>query len=152
MPSLKPVRTLILSPPRLAPDLCAPRLDVIDVLHLVDHLAECQQLSVVVAPVDTRDEAVDASPDVNGIVHHLPEIMTPDRRRSTRAAREMGAERQEKADETTLACRVLRGHLRQTQRFAGLSVMARPGLEPGTPRFSVVRPNLSSWAEIPGKQ
>jgi hypothetical protein len=69
----------------------------------VDHLAGCQQLSVVVAAVDTRDEAVDASPDVNGIVHHLPEIMTPDRRRSTRAAREMGAERQEKADETTLA-------------------------------------------------
>ena len=36
-------------------------------------------------------------------------------------------------------------------RFAGLSWMARPGLEPGTPRFSVVRPKLSNWAEIPGK-
>jgi hypothetical protein len=30
--------------------------------------------------------------------------------------------------------------------------MARPGLEPGTPRFSVVRANLSNRAEIPGKQ
>jgi len=29
--------------------------------------------------------------------------------------------------------------------------MARPGLEPGTPRFSVVRANLPNWAEIPGK-
>jgi hypothetical protein len=27
--------------------------------------------------------------------------------------------------------------------------MARPGLEPGTPRFSVLRPNLSNWAESP---
>jgi hypothetical protein len=50
-------------------------------------------VSVVVAAVDTRDEAVDALPDVNGIVHDLPEIMTPDRRRSTRVAREMGAEK-----------------------------------------------------------
>jgi hypothetical protein len=27
--------------------------------------------------------------------------------------------------------------------------MARPGLEPGTPRFSVLRPNLSNWAKNP---
>ena len=25
--------------------------------------------------------------------------------------------------------------------------MARPGLEPGTPRFSVLGPNLSNWAK-----
>jgi hypothetical protein len=73
----------------------------------VDHLAGCQQLAVVVAAVDARDEAVDALPDVNGIVHDLWEIMTPYRRRSTRVAREMGAEKAGK----------------------------RPGLEPGTPRF-----------------
>jgi hypothetical protein len=30
--------------------------------------------------------------------------------------------------------------------------MARPGLEPGTPRFSVVRANLSNEPESPGKQ
>jgi hypothetical protein len=30
--------------------------------------------------------------------------------------------------------------------------MARPGLEPGTPRFSVLGPDLSNWPEIPGKQ
>jgi len=76
--------------PRLAPDLCAPRLDVIGLLHLVDHWPGCQQLSVIVAAADTRDEAVDASPDVNGIVHGPPEIMTPDRRRSSRVAGEIG--------------------------------------------------------------
>ena len=27
--------------------------------------------------------------------------------------------------------------------------MARPGLEPGTPRFSVLRPNVSNWARSP---
>jgi hypothetical protein len=27
--------------------------------------------------------------------------------------------------------------------------MARPGLEPGTPRFSVLRPNLSNWTKSP---
>jgi hypothetical protein len=38
-------------------------------------------LSVVVAAVDTRDEAVDASSDLNGIVHDLPhEMMKPDMR------------------------------------------------------------------------
>jgi hypothetical protein len=40
---------------------------------------------------------------------------------------------------------------RRQRRFAGTSEVARPGLEPGTPRFSVVRPNLSNWVEIPGK-
>jgi hypothetical protein len=48
-------------------------------------LAVCQQLAVVVAAVDTRDEAVDASPDVNGIVHGPPGMMTPDVRRGTPA-------------------------------------------------------------------
>jgi hypothetical protein len=37
----------------------------------VDHRAARQQLAVVVAAVDTREDAVDASPDVNGIVHSL---------------------------------------------------------------------------------
>jgi hypothetical protein len=44
----------------------------------VDHRTACQQLSVVVAAVDTRDEALDASPDVNGIVHVPPGMMTRD--------------------------------------------------------------------------
>ena len=34
----------------------------------------------------------------------------------------------------------------------GRSPMARPGLGPGTPRFSVLRRNLSNWAEIPAKK
>src|SRR3954470_22348634 len=60
------------------------------------------------------------------------------------------------------------GHVRDTRRFrpperpparrsrakkqvanAGLSPMARPGLEPGTPRFSVVEPNLSNSGVTP---
>jgi hypothetical protein len=59
----------------------------------VNHLAGCQKLSLIVAAVDTRDEAVDASPDVNGIVHDLPVMMTPDRRRGARVARGKGAEK-----------------------------------------------------------
>jgi hypothetical protein len=56
----------------------------------VDHLAACQQLALVVAAVDTRDEAVDAPPDVNGIVHDLAhEMMTPDAAGSA-SARPMG--------------------------------------------------------------
>ncbi len=35
---------------------------------------------------------------------------------------------------------------------ASLSEVARPGLEPGTPRFSVLRPNLSNWAKKPCNQ
>jgi hypothetical protein len=45
------------------------------------------------AAVDTREEAVDASPDVDGIVHDLPEMMTPHRCRGARVAREIGAEK-----------------------------------------------------------
>jgi hypothetical protein len=40
---------------------------------------------------------------------------------------------------------------RESRRHAGLRCfkMARPGLEPGTPRFSVLRPNLSNRAKSP---
>jgi hypothetical protein len=55
----------------LAPDLGPPGLDVVHLLDLVDHRAARQQLAVVVAAVDTRDDAVDASPDANGIVQDL---------------------------------------------------------------------------------
>src|SRR3954452_12124940 len=68
--------------PRLPPDLRTPRIDVVDVLDVADHLAVCQQLSVVVTAVDTRDDAVDAWPDVNRIVPDTwPEMMTRDVRR-----------------------------------------------------------------------
>jgi hypothetical protein len=40
----------------------------------VDHRAARQQLALVVAAVDTREDAVDASPDVNGIVHSLSAV------------------------------------------------------------------------------
>jgi hypothetical protein len=40
----------------------------------VDHRAVRQQVAVVVAAVDTREDAVDASPDVNGIVHSLSAV------------------------------------------------------------------------------
>ena len=47
----------------LAPDLGPPGLDVATLLDRVDH----------------RADAVDASPDANGIVHDLPEIIMRDR-------------------------------------------------------------------------
>ena len=40
---------------------------------------------------------------------------------------------------------------RKKRQFAGLFSMARPGLEPGTPRFSVVRSWVGRETEIPGK-
>jgi hypothetical protein len=55
----------------LAPDLGPPGLDVAHLIDRVDHRAARQQLAVVVAAVDMRDDAVDASPDANGIVHDL---------------------------------------------------------------------------------
>jgi hypothetical protein len=41
--------------------------------------------------------------------------------------------------------------IQQTCGISGFE-MARPGLEPGTPRFSVLGPTLSNWTEIPDKQ
>jgi hypothetical protein len=58
--------------PRMARDIRAPGVGVLDVGQVVDHLVARKQLTVIVAAVDTRDEAVDASPDVDGIVHDLP--------------------------------------------------------------------------------
>jgi hypothetical protein len=43
------------------------------------------------------------------------------------------------ADGSVLLYSALRGPVRKRCRFAGHSPMARPGLEPGTPRFSDVR-------------
>ena len=63
----------------LAPDLGPLGLDVVHLLDRVDHRAARQQLAVVVAAVNTRDDAVDASPDANGIAHDLPEIIMRDR-------------------------------------------------------------------------
>ena len=52
----------------------------------------------VVAAVDTRDEVLGASPEVNGIVHDLPhEMMTPDVRRGTRTCPSEGAEKARQA-------------------------------------------------------
>jgi hypothetical protein len=67
---------------RLALDLRAPGVDVLVVLQVVDQLVVHKQLAVVVAAIDTRDEAVDASPDVNGIVDDLPR--DDDARRASR--------------------------------------------------------------------
>jgi hypothetical protein len=103
----------------------------------VDHLAVCQQLSVVVAAIDTRDEAVDASPVVNGIVHDLPG--DDDARSASRHphfARPRALKRPEKADGTVWADVASGEAPCRNGGFAGLSWMARPGLEPGTPRFS----------------
>jgi len=42
-------------------------------------IAARQQLAVVVPTVDTLEDAVDASPDVDGVVHGLSKTMMPDR-------------------------------------------------------------------------
>ena len=56
---------------RLASDLRAPRIDVHDLIGAVDHLAAREQLAVVVPAVDTLYETLDASSDVDGIVHDV---------------------------------------------------------------------------------
>ena len=56
---------------RLASDLRAPRIDVHDLIGAVDHLPACKQLAVVVPAVDTRNETLYASSDVDGIVHDV---------------------------------------------------------------------------------
>jgi PII-like signaling protein len=43
----------------------------------VDHGSAREQLPVVVATIDTREEAIDASPDVDRIVHDLVNTMIP---------------------------------------------------------------------------
>jgi hypothetical protein len=52
-------------------DLGAPRIDVHDLIGAVDHLAARKQLAVVVAAVDALYETLDASSDVDGIVHDV---------------------------------------------------------------------------------
>jgi hypothetical protein len=54
---------------------------------VTDAIAVCRQrrrphMAIGVAALDTRNTAVDASPDVYGIVHDLPEIMTSAPRRA----------------------------------------------------------------------
>jgi hypothetical protein len=71
----------------VAPDPCPPRLDVLDFLEAMDHLAARKKLAVVMATADARDEALDASSDVDGIVHDVPELMMPDPRPGTRICR-----------------------------------------------------------------
>jgi hypothetical protein len=59
----------------LALELPTPRLDIPDVFHAVDDLAPREQLPVVVAAIDTRDESLDPPTDVNGIVHGVSRQM-----------------------------------------------------------------------------
>jgi hypothetical protein len=61
-------------------------------------LAACKQLAVAVAAVDTRNETLDASSDVDGIVH---DVATDDARSASRDRRLRvghGAEKAGKAD------------------------------------------------------
>ena len=79
--------------------------------------------------------------------HTCASALSLARHRELGAAHET-AERPEKADE---ACDAVRrfGHPRpEVRRFAGPSAVARPGLEPGTPRFSVAPGGLGSFRAI----
>jgi hypothetical protein len=84
---VEPGADLCLVGARLAPDLCAPGIYIRDLVETVDDLAARQQLAVVIAAVDTRDEALDASSDVDGIAHGLPHPMMPDPRPDTGVCR-----------------------------------------------------------------
>jgi hypothetical protein len=55
--------------------------------------------------------------------------------------------RPEKADGGAFSVGLLQGARGQNTQFPGLLPMARPGLEPGTPRFSVVRSGPSEAAK-----
>lgn len=82
----------------LAPDLRAPGLDLVDLVDGVDHRAARQQLAVVVAAVDTREDAINASPDVDRIVRDLVETMMPIARAPLGTWSSERLKRQEKAD------------------------------------------------------
>jgi hypothetical protein len=81
----------------------------------------------------------------------------PTRACSPRHARSAGAGRERRSFQTgyhttpRYPIRPRLGTIRKSVNcwFPGFPLMARPGLEPGTPRFSVLRPNLSNWAESP---
>ena len=81
------------------------------------HLAGCQQLSVVVAATDICDEAVDASPDVNGIVHDLPEMMTARSASGTRICPSTGAEKARKGQRASALLSVCSIAIRRVRRF-----------------------------------
>jgi hypothetical protein len=66
------LRRLLVRAPALEQAIAHNIVRRLDVPHRVNHLAVCQQLSVVVAAVDTRDDAVDVSPDVNGLCMTYP--------------------------------------------------------------------------------
>jgi len=70
-------------------------------------------------------------------------------RRSLVAAACMRAERPEKARGGVWAALAAGDATRETRESAGLPRMARPGLEPGTPRYSVVGRNRSNKVESP---
>jgi hypothetical protein len=105
----------------------------------VDHGSARQQLAVVVATIDAHEDAIDASPDVDGIVHDLVRTMIPDRSRAARIWSSEGAKRQEKADGRVRADLGSRQSLFEKRDFAGLLVTARPGLEPGHHDFQGMR-------------
>jgi hypothetical protein len=62
---------------------------------------------------------------------------------------ETALKRPEKADEPWSCDLAADGLLAESQQFPGRSSMARPGLEPGTPGFSVVRLRPSNRGESP---
>jgi len=79
-------------------------------------------LAIVVAAVDTRDEAVDASPDVDRIMHGPPEIDDPQSAsRDLDLACLRALKRQEKADERVSADVASRDAPCEHPDFAGLS-------------------------------
>jgi hypothetical protein len=77
----------------LAPDRRAPGFDVIHLVQGVDHGSAREQLPLVVATIDARGDAIDASPDVDRIVHDVVKTMIPDRSHAARIWCSEGAEK-----------------------------------------------------------
>jgi hypothetical protein len=67
-----------------------------------------------------------------------------------RSAAQRALKRPEKADELQFRLAGPHWPYGEDLRFAGLPAMARPGLEPGTPRFSVVGRKRSNCHGMPG--
>jgi hypothetical protein len=80
-------------------------------------------------------EAVDASPDADGIVHGLSEMMTPDASRAPAVARPTALKWPEKARRSVWADPASGDAVYKSGRFAGRERMARPGLDRGHDDF-----------------
>jgi hypothetical protein len=142
---------LILSARAWRLDRRAPGLDVVHLVKGVDHGSARQQLAVVVATIDAREDAIDASPDVDRIVHDLVETMMPDRSRAARFSSSEGAEKAGKGRREGLSRSGVAPALTQKARLCRLFLDGETRTRTGdTTIFSRVLYQLSYLAVVGG--